>query len=48
MRFFGLFFACMDSFLPECEPLLVLNFYNVPSILDNYFKFLCVSGQTFS
>jgi hypothetical protein len=26
MIFFVLFFACMDSFRPECEPLLVLKF----------------------
>jgi hypothetical protein len=39
MRFFALFLACMDSFRPECEPLLIFNLNNVPPILDDYLKF---------
>jgi hypothetical protein len=47
-----IFFAC---FLPVCihfglnvNRFWFLNFNNVPSILNNYLKFWCVSGQTFS
>ncbi len=46
--FLHCFFAGMDSFRPDCEPLLVVKFNNSPPILDIYLKFWCVSGQTFS
>jgi hypothetical protein len=39
MRFFGLFFACMDSFGFKVNQSRFLNFNIVPSIIDNYLKF---------
>jgi hypothetical protein len=38
----------MDASRPECEPLVVLNIYEAPSIFGSYFKFWCASYQTFS
>ncbi len=40
--------ACMDASRPEYEPLLFLAFLLCSFVfLDNYFKFLCISWQTF-
>jgi hypothetical protein len=43
MRFFGQFFwpVCMHLVLDE-NGWWFLNFNDAPSILDDYFKFLCV------
>jgi hypothetical protein len=45
---FRAFFWLVDRSRPEYKPLLVLRFKEAPSIWDGYFKFWCVSCQTFS
>ncbi len=45
--FYGYFLAWMDLYRPKREPLLVLNFKDVPSILGSNFKYWCVLYQTF-
>jgi hypothetical protein len=47
-NFWACFLACMDTSSPEYEPLVVFKFNDAPLILDNYFKFWRVSGQTLS
>jgi hypothetical protein len=37
MNFLAWFSAGMNVSRPECKPLLVLNFYDVPSIFDGHF-----------
>ncbi len=48
MRFLRFFLACMDFSRPERDRFWFLNFKDVSSILDSYFKYWCVSYQTFS
>jgi hypothetical protein len=49
MRFFGLFFWPVWIHLDlNMNRLWFFNFNGAPFILDNYFKFWHVSGQTFS
>jgi hypothetical protein len=49
MRFLGLFFWPVWMYLGlNVNRLWFLNFNDASLILDNYFKFECVSGQTFS
>ncbi len=46
---FGSIFWAVWMYLDlNVNPLWFLNFNDAPLILDNYFKFLRISGQTFS